>query len=63
MGRTIFDLNLPSDVLIVLIHRDGDDFIPKGNTEVFACDRLVCLVNRKVIPEIRNLLQSSQLLH
>ena len=62
-GRTIFDLKLPSEVLIVLIHRDDDDFIPKGSTELCEHDRLVCLVNRHVIPEIRNLLQSSQVIH
>ncbi len=62
-GKTIFDLNLPHDVLIVLVHRNDDDFIPKGNTELCEHDRLVCLVNRHVIPEIRQLLQSSQIVH
>lgn len=59
-GRTIFDLNLPEDVLIVLIHREEDDFIPKGNTELQEHDRLVCLVNRNVIPDIKHMLQDSQ---
>lgn len=63
VGKTIFDLKLPTDVLIVLIHRNDDDFIPKGSTEICEHDRLVCLVNRHVIPEIRNLLQSSQTVH
>jgi cell volume regulation protein A len=63
VGRTIFDLHLPPDVLIVLIHRDDDDFIPKGNTELLANDRLVCLVNRNVIPEIRHMLETSQTVH
>ncbi|MES2525516.1 MAG: potassium/proton antiporter [Bdellovibrionota bacterium] len=62
-GKTIFDLNLPAEVLIVLVHRNDDDFIPKGNTELCEHDRLVCLVNRHVIPEIRHLLQSSQVVH
>jgi cell volume regulation protein A len=57
-GRTIFELNLPHDVLVVLIHRDDDDFIPKGNSELREHDRLVCLVNRNVIPEIREMLRS-----
>ncbi len=62
-GRTIFELKLPQDVLIVLIHRDDDDFIPKGNTELCEHDRLVCLVNKNVIPEIRHLLEASQVIH
>lgn len=61
VGRSLIELELP--VHVVLIHRDSDDFIPKGNTEVHAHDRLVCLVNRKVIPEIRHMLESSQNIH
>ncbi len=57
VGRKIIELNLPHDVLIVLIHRGEDDFIPRGNTILQIQDRLVCLVNRKVIPEIKQLLQ------
>lgn len=57
VGKKIVDLNLPQDVLIVLIHRGEDDFIPRGNTILQIKDRLVCLVNRKVIPEIKQLLQ------
>lgn len=59
-GRTIFDLHLPQDVLIVLVHRDDDDFIPKGNTELHEHDRLVCLVNKNVIPDIKDMLENSQ---
>ncbi len=57
VGKKIVELNLPHDVLIVLIHRGEDDFIPKGSTVLLNHDRLVCLVNRLVIPEIRQLLQ------
>jgi potassium/hydrogen antiporter len=60
IGSTIFDLRLPEDVMVVLIHRNDDDFIPKESTELKPLDRLVCLVNKQVIPEIIGLLRSSQ---
>lgn len=58
VGKSLIDLNLP--IHVVLIHRSNDDFIPKGNTEIEAHDRLVCLVNRKSIPEIKHMLENSQ---
>lgn len=61
-GRAIIELKLPQDVLIVLIHRDDDDFIPKGNTELCEHDRLVCLVNRRAISEMKHLLEVSQVI-
>lgn len=59
VGHTIFDLHLPDDVLVVLIHRDDEDFIPRGNTELQPFDRLVCLVNRGFIPEIVKMLKNA----
>lgn len=52
IGQCIFQLQLPDDVLVVLIHRQNQDFIPKGNTEIKAQDRLVCLADKKKIPEM-----------
>lgn len=59
VGHTIFDLHLPDDVLVVLIHRDDEDFIPRGNTELQPFDRLVCLVNKTFIPEIVRMLKNA----
>lgn len=47
VGRTIFDLHLPEGVLVVLIHRDDEDFIPKGSTQLCAEDKLIMLANLK----------------
>lgn len=60
IGHTIFDLRLPEEVMVVLIHRDDDDFIPKESTVLKPLDRLVCLVNKQVIPEIIALIRHSQ---
>lgn len=54
VGKSLVELELPVHVL--LIHRQRDDFIPKGNTQVQAHDHLVCLVNRDIIPDIKNML-------
>jgi cell volume regulation protein A len=48
VGKMIFELNLPDEVLVVLIHRDEDDFIPKGSTEIRSGDRVVCRMNHPV---------------
>lgn len=58
VGHTLFDVHLPENVLVVLIHRDDEDFIPRGNTELQAYDRLVCLVNKQVIPQIMEMLKN-----
>ena len=42
-GKTIFELHLPKDVLVVLVNRHGEEFIPRGNTLIEQSDRLVCL--------------------
>lgn len=59
VGHTLFDIHLPENVLVVLIHRDDNNFIPRGNTELRALDRLVCLVNKKLIPEIVRMLEEA----
>ncbi len=43
IGKTIFQLHLPKDVLVVLIHRNGQEFIPREKTNIEKFDRLVCL--------------------
>ncbi|HXH76098.1 MAG TPA: potassium/proton antiporter [Bacteriovoracaceae bacterium] len=60
IGQTILDLHLPEDVLVVLIHRQEDDFIPRGNTEIEGYDRLVCLADKNVIPKLEEILRPIQ---
>lgn len=52
IGHSIFDLKLPHNVLVVLIHRGSKDFIPRGNTVIEAFDRVVVLAAKTVIPEL-----------
>ena len=39
-GRTLRDLSLPGDVLILALRRDGELLIPHGNTRLELGDRL-----------------------
>jgi potassium/hydrogen antiporter len=52
IGKSILQMKLPKDVLVVLIHRSGEEFIPRGNTQIQRGDRLVCLSAKKSIPHV-----------
>ena len=57
LGKTILELNFPMSFLIVLIHRDENDFMPRGNTQIELYDRLVCLLDTDSIGEFEKLIQ------
>ena len=56
-GRTILQLSLPSDVLVVLIHRAGQNVVPHGNTKILAKDTLLIVAGTEKTEEIKRLLQ------
>lgn len=58
IGKTIFQLHLPKDVLVVLIHRNGQEFIPRGNTNIEKFDRLVCLSAKSSIEAVEQIMGS-----
>lgn len=49
IGRQVLDLNLPPDVLLMLIHRQGQVVVPRGATRLEPNDRLLLLTT----PETR----------
>lgn len=49
----VFELGLPPDVLIVLIDRDGDVLVPRGETVVRAGDRLMVLADLDDLATVR----------
>lgn len=57
LGKNILELNFPMQVLVVLIHRQDQDFMPDGNTDIELYDRLVCLVDTEAIPELEKIIQ------
>ncbi|WP_300696879.1 potassium/proton antiporter [uncultured Clostridium sp.] len=45
-NKTIMDANIPEDILVVIIKRDGDVFVPNGSTEILPKDILVLSGNK-----------------
>ena len=45
-NKTIMDANIPEDILVVMIKRDGDVFGPNGSTEILPKDILVLSGNK-----------------
>ena len=41
VGKAVRDLQLPEDLVLVAVERDGDIVIPNGGTELCAGDRVV----------------------
>lgn len=52
-GKTIVELGLPPDSLIVLVNRDEKFFVPSGGTVIEGGDVVLTLVNDKNISEVR----------
>lgn len=45
-NKTIMDANIPEDILVVMIKRKGDVFVPNGSTEILPGDTLVLSGNK-----------------
>lgn len=58
IGKSIFELHLPKDVLVVLVNRQGEEFIPRGSTVISAFDRMVCLAAKTSIPNVETIFGS-----
>jgi cell volume regulation protein A len=56
-GRQILDLNLPADVLVVLIGRGSDMIVPRGATILEAGDRVLMMVNRPSRPLVHSIFE------
>lgn len=45
-GKTLKEITLPENTLVVLICRDGSYFVPQGNTELYRGDKLLVISDR-----------------
>ena len=45
-NKTIMDANIPEDILVVMVKRKGDVFVPNGSTEILPGDILVLSGNK-----------------
>lgn len=55
VGKTIVELGLPHDSLIVVISRNEEFIVPSGGTQIEASDTLMILVNTKNLPTIKEI--------
>ena len=46
-GRTLKDISLPENTLVMMICREGDYFVPQGSTELLVGDKLLVISDRK----------------
>lgn len=53
VGQQIVDLHLPERVLVILIQRDGEHFVPTGGTVIEAGDVVTLLANREDLERTR----------
>ena len=56
VGKTLLELSLPQDVLIVLIQRAGDILVPRGGTHLAEGDTLLVLAENISTEDLKRLL-------
>ena len=56
IGKSLVQLTLPREVLIILIQRDGDILVPRGGTHVLEGDTLLVLAESGTLEELKRLL-------
>ena len=45
-GHMLKDITLPENTLVMMVYRDGDYFVPQGNTELKVGDKLLVISDR-----------------
>jgi len=60
VGKSIVELRLPQDSLIVLISRSDSFLVPSGGTVLQEGDTILILVNKNNLPEVRAILSEQR---
>jgi cell volume regulation protein A len=60
IGKSLVQLNLPKDVLIVLIQRRGDILVPRGGTHIDNQDTLLILSESRSVEEVGKILNQGR---
>lgn len=58
IGKSIAELNLPSQVVLISIRREGELLIPKGDTQLQANDIITALCEQEIIEEFKQIMLS-----
>ncbi len=59
-GKSLVELSLPHDSLIVLINRDQNFIVPSGGTVLQESDTVLVLVNKNNLPIVREIFSKQQ---
>lgn len=59
-GKSIIELDMPQDSLIVLISRNDNFIVPSGGTVLQESDTVLVLVNKNNLPAIRAIFEKRQ---
>jgi cell volume regulation protein A len=60
VGKSLAELNLPSESLVTVIYRDNDYVVPSGSTTLEAGDTILVLVNKNNINVVKNIFTKLQ---
>lgn len=58
IGKTVVELGMPADSLVVLINRDDTFIVPSGGTVIEENDTLLVLVNKENLPVVKTILSA-----
>jgi len=54
--KQIKEMNIPHDCVIVSISRNGDLIYPRGDTTILSADKVMIVIDKNNIPELRKIL-------
>lgn len=60
IGKSIVELGMPADSLVVLINRDDNFIVPSGGTNIEEGDTLLVLVNKNNLPVVRSIISQQK---
>jgi Trk K+ transport system NAD-binding subunit len=60
IGKTIHDINIPKNSLIISIERDDNLFIPQSNGTILEGDKITLLTTSKQVDKIINLFSTKE---
>lgn len=56
IGKSLAELNLPTESLITVVYREDSYVVPSGSTTLEAGDTILVLVNKENLPEVKRIL-------
>lgn len=51
-GKTLAEITLPEDVVVAAVYRDNEMLIPRGSTQLYAGDKVVCIAKDSSLHEL-----------